>query len=86
VKIPIKAAEPRPTGFQANSQMQISYRVRVGFVALAAMVGACISSAAYADSGIVHISVVKGGWFIGANGGWGTLIFHGGGTRCRSAA
>ena len=27
--------------------------------------------------GIVHISVVKGGWFIGANGGWGTLIFHG---------
>ncbi len=41
------------------------------------MIGACVSSAAYADSGFVRISVVKGGWFIGANGGWGTLIFHG---------
>ena len=57
--------------------MQISHRVCVGFVALAAMIGASISSAASADSGIVRISVVKGGWFIGANGGWGTLIVHG---------
>jgi len=57
--------------------MQISHRARVGLIALVAMVGASISSAASADSGIVHISVVKGGWFIGANGGWGTLIFHG---------
>jgi len=75
--IPIKAAEPSPNGFQENSNMQFSDRVRVGFIALAAMVGASISSAAYSDSGIVRISVVKGGWFIGANGGWGTLIFHG---------
>ena len=57
--------------------MQISHRARVGVVALVAMVGASISSAASADSGIVRISVVKGGWFLGANGGWGTLIFHG---------
>ena len=57
--------------------MQISHRARVGLIALVAMVGASISSAASADSGIVRISVVKGGWFIGANGGWGTLIFHG---------
>ena len=57
--------------------MQISHRARVGLAALVAMVGASISSAASADSGIVRISVVKGGWFIGANGGWGTLIFHG---------
>ncbi len=75
--IPIKAAKPRRNGFQENSIMQISHRVCVVFIALAAMVGACISSGAYADSGIVRISVVKGGWFIGANGGWGTLIFHG---------
>ena len=57
--------------------MQISHRARVGLIALVAMVGASISSSAFADSGIVHIWVVKGGWFIGANGGWGTLIFHG---------
>jgi hypothetical protein len=49
--------------------MQISHRARVGLIALVAMVGASISSAASADSGIVRISVVKGGWFIGANGG-----------------
>ncbi|MGO9681562.1 MAG: hypothetical protein ACLPTZ_02925 [Beijerinckiaceae bacterium] len=41
------------------------------------MIGASISSAAYADSGTVRISVVKGGWFIGAHGGSGTLTFHG---------
>lgn len=57
--------------------MQISHRARVGLIALVAMVGASISSAASADNGIVRISVVKGGWFVGANGGWGTLIFHG---------
>lgn len=74
---PINAAEPRPKGFRENSNMQISHRAHVGLVALVAMVGASISSAASADSGIVRISVVKGGWFIGANGGWGTLIFHG---------
>jgi hypothetical protein len=48
--------------------MQISHRARVGLIALVAMVGASISSATSADSGIVRISVVKGGWFIGANG------------------
>ena len=34
-------------------------------------------SAARADSGIIHISVLKGGWFVGASGGSGTLFFHG---------
>ncbi|HTV33697.1 MAG TPA: hypothetical protein VME69_11445 [Methylocella sp.] len=57
--------------------MQISQRARIGLIALVAMIGATVSSAVSADSGIIHISVVKGGWFIGANGGSGTLIFHG---------
>ena len=74
---PIKAAERRPKGFRENSNMQMSHRARIGLIALVAMVGASISSAASADSGIVRISVVKGGWFLGANGGWGSLIFHG---------
>jgi hypothetical protein len=34
-------------------------------------------SPALADSGTVQISVIKGGWFIGASGGNGTLTFHG---------
>jgi hypothetical protein len=57
--------------------MHFSQRFRAGFMALVVMVGASFSSAAYADSGTVRISVVKGGWFVGANGGSGTLTFHG---------
>jgi hypothetical protein len=55
---------------------------RAAFVALTALAGVGLSSAvltspAFADSGTVRISVVKGGWFIGASGGNGTLTFHG---------
>ena len=57
--------------------MQFYHRVRIVLIALVALVGATISSAASADSGTIRISVVKGGWFIGANGGSGTLFFHG---------
>jgi hypothetical protein len=57
--------------------MQLSQRLHAGLIALMAVVGAGISCAAYADSGTIWISEVKGGWFIGASGGHGTLIFHG---------
>ena len=57
--------------------MRISSVFRAGLIALLAMLGASLSSAAYADSGTIRISVVKGGWIIGASGGSGTLIFHG---------
>ena len=57
--------------------MGMSHRFRTGLVALLALAGAGVSTAAYADSGTVRISVVKGGWFIGASGGNGTLIFRG---------
>ena len=50
---------------------------RKALVALIALVGASLSSAAYADSGSIRISVFKGGWFLGASGGGGTLFFHG---------
>jgi hypothetical protein len=54
-----------------------SFGFRTALIALIAMVGASVSSVAHADSGIVRISVIKGGWFIGASGGSGTLTFHG---------
>jgi len=57
--------------------MRISHRFRAGLIALAALAGVGASSAAYADSGTIRISVLKGGWFIGASGGSGTLTFHG---------
>ncbi len=57
--------------------MQISSAFRAGLIAVIAIVGAGLSSAAYADSGTVRLSIVKGGWFIGASGGSGTLTFKG---------
>jgi hypothetical protein len=40
-------------------------------------VAAGVSSVAKADSGTVRISVLKGGWVIGASAGRGTLTFQG---------
>jgi hypothetical protein len=57
--------------------MQPSSGFRTAFIALLAVAGASLSSAASADTGTIRISVVKGGWFIGASGGNGVLIFHG---------
>ena len=50
---------------------------RAALVALFALVGAGVSSAAHADSGTIWIQELKGGWFIGASAGGGMLIFHG---------
>jgi hypothetical protein len=52
-------------------------RLCSALVALSAIVGLSLPSVAYADSGTIRISVLKGGWFIGASGGSGTLTFHG---------
>jgi hypothetical protein len=54
-----------------------SFGIRKALIVLIATIGATVSSAAYADSGIIRISIFKGGWFLGASGGNGTLIFHG---------
>jgi hypothetical protein len=50
---------------------------RTILAALVAIATGSASCAAYADSGTIRISVLKGGWFIGASGGSGTLYFHG---------
>lgn len=50
---------------------------RAALVALFALGGVSLSSVAYADSGTIRISVLKGGWFIGGSAGGGTLFFHG---------
>ena len=56
--------------------MAFSSRFRTGLIALVAIIVASVSSA-YADSGSVRLSVLKGGWFIGASGGNGVLTFRG---------
>jgi len=35
------------------------------------------ASPALADSGSIRLTVVKGGWVLGAHGGSGVLVFHG---------
>jgi hypothetical protein len=57
--------------------MRLSHQFRAGLVAMVAVFGIGLSSAAYAESGTIRISVVKAGWFIGGSGGNGTLTFHG---------
>ena len=50
---------------------------RAALIAIIAVAAASVSSVARADSGTIRISVLKGGWFLGASGGSGTLFFHG---------
>ena len=51
--------------------------IRAAVVALAALIGFGMTSAAFADSGRVHIRIVKAGFIVGGSGGSGTLTFHG---------
>jgi hypothetical protein len=55
--------------------MRFAAKIRVALVAFLALAG--VSSAALADTGSIRISVIKGGWFIGASGGNGVLNFKG---------
>jgi hypothetical protein len=57
--------------------MRFSMGLRAALIALTLVLGAGLTSAAYADSGRIRITVLKGGWIIGASGGSGVLFFHG---------
>src|SRR5258707_6378699 len=57
--------------------MRISSGFRAALIALTALTGVSLSSAAYADSRSIRISVIKAGWIIGGSGGSGTLFFRG---------
>jgi hypothetical protein len=51
--------------------------LRAGLIALLALAGTPLASAAYADSGGISFSVIKAGFIIGGSGGSGTLTFQG---------
>ena len=57
--------------------MRFSPGLRTSLIALMALVGASLSSAAYADSGSVSIRIFKAGFVIGGSAGSGVLTFHG---------
>jgi hypothetical protein len=63
--------------FQKDHTMRFSSGLRTGLIALMALLGASLSSAAYADSGNISFRIVKAGFVIGGSGGSGTLTFHG---------
>jgi hypothetical protein len=54
-----------------------SFGFRTVLIALIALMGASVSTAAYADSGTIRISILKAGFVIGGSAGSGTLTFHG---------
>jgi hypothetical protein len=55
--------------------MKVPSAVRSMLIALVAL--ACSSSASFADSGTVRLTIYKAGWIIGGSGGGGTLYFRG---------
>jgi hypothetical protein len=57
--------------------MRISSRFRTALVALLAMAGVGLFTAAHADGGHISFKVIKAGFVIGGSGGSGTLDFHG---------
>src|SRR5664279_4348770 len=57
--------------------MRISHLIRAGLIALVAIAGASVSTAAFADGGSISFRVLKAGFVIGGSGGSGTLTFHG---------
>jgi len=57
--------------------MKIRASFRAAMLAFVALIGFSFASAAYADSGRVHIRIVKAGFIVGGSGGSGTLTFKG---------
>ena len=57
--------------------MRISSGFRAALIALTALTGVSLSSAARADNGSISITVIKAGWIIGGSGGSGVLTFQG---------
>jgi hypothetical protein len=55
--------------------MQVLSGLRVGLVALAALVG--VASVAHADEGTIRIRIFKAGFIVGGSAGSGVLTFHG---------
>ncbi|HEY5081272.1 MAG TPA: hypothetical protein VII91_05015 [Bauldia sp.] len=55
--------------------MSFASTIRKSAIAIAAL--AAMTASAYADTGSVHLKVVKAGFGIGGSGGDGSLAFHG---------
>jgi hypothetical protein len=57
--------------------MRLSTRFSAALIALTALIGLSFTSAAQADSGRIHLRIIKAGFVIGGSAGSGELFFHG---------
>jgi hypothetical protein len=57
--------------------MRILFAIRASLIAMLALAGAAFATAAYADSGNIHFSVIKAGFIVGGSAGSGSLTFEG---------
>jgi hypothetical protein len=57
--------------------MRATSAFRASLIALVALAGVALTSAAHADSGSISFKVIKAGFIVGGSGGSGTLTFHG---------
>jgi hypothetical protein len=57
--------------------MRIIFAIRASLIAMLALAGAAFATAAYADSGSIHFSVLKAGFIVGGSAGSGGLTFQG---------
>jgi hypothetical protein len=57
--------------------MRIIFAIRASLIAMLALAGAAFATAAYADGGSIHFSVLKAGFIVGGSAGSGGLTFQG---------
>jgi lipid-binding SYLF domain-containing protein len=57
--------------------MHFSSAIRVGFVALLALLVVGVATPSQAQTGSVRLEFVKAGWFVGGSAGSGTLNYQG---------
>jgi hypothetical protein len=75
--IRLKRQRVGDTSQNCKGMPMASFTIRTALVALIALGGLGAATDVRADGGTVRLSVLKGGWFIGASGGSGTLTFRG---------
>ena len=57
--------------------MRILFAIRASLIAMLALAGAAFATAAYADEGSIHFSIIKAGFIVGGSAGSGALNFQG---------
>src|SRR5271163_4473545 len=75
-KLAARDSIPPERNIRERSLMTISSALRAALLALIVAASSGLSSAR-ADDGFVQLTIYKGGWIIGGNGGGGVLDFQG---------